>query len=412
MKAAKILILGLQYPEPQSTAAGSRMLQVISLLQSFGCELHFATTQPKTELSSDLNSLNIMTYTIKVNDDSFDDFIKTLQPEAVIFDRFITEEQFGWRVDEHCPRALKILDTEDLHFLREWRETQIKSKQTTELPKHLTDKAKREIAAIYRCDWSLMISKVEIEILSKTYGIPKEMLFYLPFVYNTKKALKSDYPDYGQRSHFLSIGNFKHKPNLDMVNYLYRSIWPKIHQTLPQAEWHIYGAYCPESIQQLHSPKKGIIVKGRANEVLSTLEQYRVMLAPLRFGAGLKGKCFDSMLAGTPSITTPIGAEGISENKDWPGFVEDQPEAFAQKATELYTNESLWKENQKKGIDLLQKDFKIQNYKDSFKTKINSSYQDLDLYRQRNMVGQLLKHHHQRSTKFMSLWIEAKNTLS
>lgn len=409
MKLKQILIIGLQYPEPQSTASGSRMLQLVSLLLSIGYKVHFASAQPKTEYSADLDSIGIKTSLIKINDKSFDDFIKVLQPDAVVFDRFITEEQLGWRVDEICPNALKILDTEDLHFLREWRELQVKSEQKENFPKQLTDKAKRELAAIYRCDWSLMISKVEIDILTQKYNMPNEMLFYLPFVYNFSKIPFKKSPDYKQRQHFVSIGNFKHNPNLDMVHFLYQKIWPKIHQTLPQAEWHIYGAYCPESVRQLHNPKKGVIVKGRADDVTDTINKYKVMLAPLRFGAGLKGKCFDSMQAGTPIITTPIGAEGISEPSHWPGFVNNSKDDFIQKSIEVYIDETLWTQKQKLGFDLLQNDFDIDNFKEDFKDKIKSSLQNLNQYREGNIIGQLLKHHLHRSTKFMSLWIEEKN---
>jgi len=408
LEAPKILILGLQYPEPKSTAAGSRMLQIVSLLKSYGYEVHFASTQPKTTFSANLNNLQVKTYSIAINDNRFDYFIKNLQPKAVIFDRFITEEQLGWRVDEHCSKALKILDTEDLHFLRDMREFHLKKKEDNSENK-LSDKAKRELAAIYRCDWSLMISEVEIDILVNTYGINKQMLFYLPFVYETEKLLDDKTPTYTERSHFVSIGNFKHKPNHDMVQHLYKNIWPKIRIKLPKAEWHIYGAYCPEHIQQLHNPDKGVTVKGRANEVLPTLKNYKVMLAPLRFGAGLKGKCLDSMRAGTPSITTDIGAEGIASKDNWPGFIENHPEDFVQKAVELYTDELLWKIKQKQGFQILKAKFDVQLFKDEFQNKITESSQDLNVYRQQNITGELLKHHHHRSTKFMSLWIEAKN---
>ena len=408
----KCLIIGLQYPEPQSTAAGERMLQIIRLLKSFDFVIYFASSKPRNQYSIDLEFLSVTQHHINLNDKNVDVWLNNLQPDMVIFDRFITEEQFGWRVDEQCPLALKILDTEDLHFLREKREVDLKKSKNHNDENFLSDKAKRELAAIYRCDWSLMISKVEIDILTKTYNIPRQLLFYLPFVYETGKLLDYKTPTYAERTHFVSIGNFKHKPNLDMVQHLYKNIWSKIRKKLPKAEWHIYGAYCPEHIQQLHNHEKGVIVKGRANEVLSTLENYKVMLAALRFGAGLKGKCLDSMRAGTPSITTEFGAEGIASTDNWSGFIENHPEDFVQKAVKLYTDESLWTNKQKQGFKILKTKFDIQLFRDKFQNKITESLQNLRAYRQQNITGELLKHHHHRSTKFMSLWIEAKNTLS
>lgn len=404
-----ILIFGLQYPEPDSTAAGTRMLQIISLLQSLKFDVHFACASDKTSYSYDLEINYVKTYSIKLNDKSVFKLLQNLNPEVVIFDRFVTEEQFGWQVDEQCPDALKILDTEDLHFLRESREQALRIPQQNRNETLLNDKAKRELAAIYRCDWSLMISKAEIDLLSNTYKISQQMLFYLPFVYCIKNQKSIKLSGYEERQDFMSIGNFKHKPNMDMVQFLYHHIWPKIRKRLPRAEWHIYGAYCPQSIKQWHSVQKGVIVKARATEVLSTMKKYKVMLAPLRFGAGLKGKCIDSMRSGTPSVTSDIGTEGITDTQNWPGFVENEPEGFANKAVELYANTKIWESKHQLTYKVLSKHFDINKFDKAFYEKINESLKHLDTYRAQNRIGQILKHHHHRSTKFMSLWIEEKN---
>jgi spore coat polysaccharide biosynthesis predicted glycosyltransferase SpsG len=98
------------------------MLQLIDLFLTQNYQITFLSTASISENSFDLNSKNIQFQNIVLNDNSFDDLIKKLNPEIVIFDRFTTEEQFGWRVSEQVPNAVKILDTEDLHFLRNARE--------------------------------------------------------------------------------------------------------------------------------------------------------------------------------------------------------------------------------------------------------------------------------------------------
>ena len=108
-----------------------------------------------------------------------------MQPQIVLFDRFIMEEQFGWRVAEHCPEAIRILDTEDLHCLRKTREICLKKNipfSYEELLKQ--DISKREIAAILRCDLSLVISPFEIEILKNTFKVAESILMYLPFLFD------------------------------------------------------------------------------------------------------------------------------------------------------------------------------------------------------------------------------------
>lgn len=406
----KILIIGLQFPEPKSTAAGTRMLQLISLFQDIGFSVHFASAKPASDFSANLDNINVFEHSLQLNDNSAKVLLDQLKPEVVMFDRFITEEQFGWVVEENCSNALKILDTEDLHFLRENRETSIKKLNTETDEYKLTDKAKREIAAIYRCDLTLMISRVEIDILVQKFNLPAQILVYLPFVLDIDKKKYSQLSKFDIRKHFVSIGNFKHKPNLDMVNYLHQNIWPKIRYELPEVEWHIYGAYRPQHIKELHKPKQGIIVKGRAEEAIETLQKYKVALAPLRFGAGLKGKCIDSMQAGTPSVTSTIGAEGIASAKDWPGFVEDEVEEFCDAAVLLYQSSKLWEIKQQLGYEILKTKFDKDNFQSDFSIKIYNALKHLKDLRGKNIIGEILKYHHHRSTKYMSLWIQEKNT--
>jgi len=117
-----LLIIGFVWPEPNSTAAGSRMLQLIELFQKNGYAVTLVCAASKSDKSFDLDTLNIQTFDIQLNDSSFDVLVKEMNPDIVMFDRFLTEEQFGWRVAENCPEAIRILDTEDLHFLRSARQ--------------------------------------------------------------------------------------------------------------------------------------------------------------------------------------------------------------------------------------------------------------------------------------------------
>src|SRR5210317_2247652 len=117
-----LLIIGFVWPEPKSSAAGSRMMQLIDIFLSNNYKITFASSCAKKDNAFELRSLGIDEAAIELNNPSFDVFVKNLNPEIVLFDRFMIEEQFGWRVTEQCPNALKILDTEDLHCLRKGRE--------------------------------------------------------------------------------------------------------------------------------------------------------------------------------------------------------------------------------------------------------------------------------------------------
>ena len=267
----------------------------------------------------------------------------------VLFDRFMIEEQYGWRVSKECPNTLKILDTEDLHFLRNAR--QEASKKRIEFTDDLlfSDLAKREIASILRCDLSLIISKKEIKILQNQFKIEKEILHYLPFLEEKIEEEKiNSWKNFEDREHFMFIGNFIHEPNFNCVETLKKEIWPILRKKLPKAELHIYGAYATQKVLQLNNPKERFFIKGRAENAQETMSSYKVLLAPINFGAGVKGKFVDAMQTGTPSVTTTIGAEAMQDNFDWNGFVEDDFTRFSEKAELLYNNINEWKAAQQK----------------------------------------------------------------
>ena len=162
----QVLIIGFVWPEPNSSAAGGRMVQLISIFKEQGFEVTFCSPAMDSDFMVDLESLGVAKKTIALNCSSFDVFVKELNPTIVLFDRFMIEEQFGWRVAENCPKALRLLDTEDLHCLRLARQKAFKEKRTFSTNYLLTEEvAKREIASILRCDISLMISEYEMELL-------------------------------------------------------------------------------------------------------------------------------------------------------------------------------------------------------------------------------------------------------
>ena len=318
----KILVIGYVWPEPNSSAAGQHMLSILQAFKQQGWQVEFATPAQATDHMVDLAAEGITSELIELNNDSFDDYIVQYQPNIVLFDRFMMEEQFGWRVDKHCPNALKILDTEDLQCLRDARYQAHKANRTLNQQDLASDLAKREIAAILRCDISLIISSFEMDLLTDTFNISLSLLHHLPFMVDLNAIPKTTL-SFDERQYFMTIGNFRHAPNWDSVLYL-QSLWPLIRKKLPLAELHIYGAYPPPKATALNNPKTGFLIKGWAENAHTVMESARVCLAPLRFGAGLKGKLLDAMIVQTPSVTTPIGAEGMLTPKTpWPGAVVD-----------------------------------------------------------------------------------------
>ena len=403
-----LLIIGQTFPEPTTTAAGGRMLQLIEMFTSHGYGITFASSASSSEKSFNLDSIGVTTQQIVINDSSFDDFVRQLNPTLVLFDRFVTEEQFAWRVTQSCPKALKILDTEDLHFLRKARQQALKDATDVKDANLFTETAKREIASILRCDLSLIISEFEMKLLADTFAVSKEILYYLPFMV-TKLPDSSNFPEFEQRNNFMTIGNLLHGPNVDSVLYLKKEIWPLIKKQLPQAQLYIYGNYAPQHILELHNQKQGFYIMGWADSVAHVMQKARVCLAPLRFGAGLKGKLLDALLYGTPGVTTSIGAEGMYGDLLTPGVIADTPEAFAELSVAIYSDKIKWQQNAQRGIEIIKARYNGKAIAKDFMTRLDALKINLKLHRQSHFVGQILQHHSLQASKYLSKWIEEKN---
>ena len=405
-----VLIIGYVFPEPNSSAAGTRMLQLIDFFINQNYTVVFATSCKKSTNAFDLESLNVQVVEILLNHSSFDFFVKDLNPEVVLFDRFMTEEQFGWRITENCPDALRILDTEDLHFLRKTRQQSISSSSGSANDFDLNDIAKREIASIYRSDLSLIISEAELKILIDKFKIDCSLLLYLPFMLDlNENSEQKQHSSFSERTDFVSIGNFLHPPNSDVIFYLKNDIWPLIKSQLPQANLHVYGAYNTQAIRSMHNKKDGFLLHGYVEDAFEVVNSSRVLLAPLRFGAGLKGKLILAMQCGTPAAMSTIAAEGMFGSDQPNGIIEDDPSLFVKKCIDLYTQESLWTEYQNKGDAVLKSRFNKLDHQLKLKERISLIQSTIQSHRSDNFIGQLLAHHQFQSTKYMSRWIEVKN---
>lgn len=402
----KLLVIGLVWPEPTSSAAGSRMLQLIKLFKAAGYTICFACAASKSPYSFPLETLQVEEQVIRLNDSSFNSFVEAYQPDLVMFDRFMVEEQYGWRVREVAKDALTMLDTEDLHFLRMARQTALKKQSPID---YYSDTAKREIAAMLRCDLNLIIAREEMKLLHEQFPIPTSSLLYIPFLEEVITAERSaQWKGFQERKNLMFIGNFLHEPNWQTVQVLKTEVWPELRKRLPEAELHIYGAYASEKVYQLNKPKERFFIKDRADDARLTMENYRLLLAPIPFGAGAKGKFIDAMQSGTPNISSAIGAESMSLDGRWNGAIATNISNFIQQAELLYSNEEYWKSAQQEGIYLLNTQYARLQFEEAFISSIKAYRENLSSYRQRNFVGEILKTQIHNSHKYMSLWIEEK----
>lgn len=364
-----------------------------------------------------LEDLGYRTHHYLPNDPAFDGFVRDCNPDVVVFDRFMLEEQFSWRVRAECPEALRILDTSDLHALRRIRQRLVvKNMNPLELkPADLAcEDLYRELAAILRSDLSLLVSDAELEFLKISCGISAELLLLSRFAINKNTSSKTKLPSFEERAHFMMIGNYTHAPNRDAFEWLKDEVWPAIaiefkNQGKSRPELHVYGSYIPESFKKFDDPTSGYRVKGWAHDACETLKNYRVNLAPLRFGAGIKGKVLDGWVVGTPCLATPIAAEGMHEQLSFGGYVGTNASELAKLAVQLYTEPSLWSCSQDNASRIVEALYDRAKLDHQFRIALCQAQSQKLIKRQRNLMGAILWREGLRSTEFFSRWIEAKN---
>lgn len=403
----RVVIIGFVWPEPDSSAAGQNMLGIINSFINADWQVTFMTAARESEHAVDLPALGVVRESIALNCSSFDARIMEINPDVVIFDRFMTEEQFASRVREACPQAMRVLNTEDLHSLRHARQMQVRSGDASSMPDSpcTDDNSIREVAAILRSDLTLIISPEEKDYLLSQYPIDDSLLLHVPlFTGNVPVTLKQ----FSQRRDFMFIGNFRHAPNWDAVLQL-QQIWPHIKKQLPDAVLNIYGAYPPKKAMAMDNPAKGFRVRGWAKSAGEEIAAHRVMLAPIRFGAGVKGKLVSAMQCGTPSVTTMVGAEGLKSDSPWPGMISDNQQGFIDAAVSLYTKQHEWERCSGLGMSQFAKQFDNVSNQQHLIIAVEQRRAELEGWRQRQFLQSLLWHQTLKASQYMTQWIEAKN---
>ncbi|CAM9240368.1 unnamed protein product, partial [Ectocarpus fasciculatus] len=443
----KLLVLSSIWPEPTSSAAGLRDYNLVRSFQSRGWAVHYAAESKLNEHSATLNRFGVQTTVRPANDSSFDRWVAEERPDVVIFDTFVTEERFGSRVAERVPWALRVLDTQDLHFLRCHRQRAVerllvaraggdpddpvlalssRPGRSSRSPEEryaaaLTESLRggspvrpdedpviRELAAIYRSDLTLIISDHELSLLSTPpFSLPPALLHLSRFQYPPLQTAAA--APFQNREHFCMIGNFRHAPNMDAVRWMKEALWAPIRARLPRARLHVFGSYPPREAMALSAPEDGFIVKGPVKDHFKMLRKHRVNLAPLRFGAGIKGKISDGWWSGTPVVTTPVGAEGMHGGELFGGIVADSAEGLVDAAVRLYSDEEQWRTAHALGARLMDRLYSEQANSEALVERILRARRDIEANRRSNVVGSMLWYNLHRSTKYFSQWIEAKN---
>jgi len=244
-------------------------------------------------------------------------------------------------IRKYCPQAKVLFHTIDLHFLRMSREAALQSDRDKQ--KAADEMKKREMAAICASDASIVVSTSEFELLRPE--LPDVKLHVFPLVMDVQGTSNP----YSERSDIVFVGGYDHAPNVDAVQYFVAEVMPILRQRISGIHFHVVGSKAPAQIHALASDD--VLIAGFVEELTPLLNKMRVSVAPLRFGAGIKGKIASAMAAGLPVVATPLAAEGMSLTAGENILVADGAENIADAIVKLYQNEALWTRIRHNGLE-------------------------------------------------------------
>ena len=297
----KLLIIAHLWPESKTTAAGQHLLALIQSFKNAEYQVHLGCTVDKTSLGDSFSEYAIKVHKIALNCNSFDELLLDLRPEVILFDRFISEEQFGWRVYKNLPRCFTLLNTEDLNSLR------LSRSKGKEEEWEATDTFKREIASFYRVDKVLIISREEINKLTALLPSIASKLIYAPLIIHRREISTNINR---KPWSFVFFGSGKHPGNTATLQRIIE-LWPNILEIQPESSLFIFGAYYPESLINMANKLKQVSFLGWVEDIDTVLLNYQFLLSPTPFGAGLKGKVLQSINNGVICLCSSIASEGI-----------------------------------------------------------------------------------------------------
>jgi GT2 family glycosyltransferase/glycosyltransferase involved in cell wall biosynthesis len=245
-----------------------------------------------------------------------------------------------WHIAEYFIDLIKsiipdvpiLIDTMDIHYLREIRQAELSNDKSL-MSKALENK-KRELIVYSKADCITTVTEADRIELKK--HLNNKPIFILTDVHN----VRNNTPSFNERKDIMFVGNFNHSPNEDAVLYFVKEIFPLIKKQLPEIKFYIVGNNPSEKIKALS--KNDIIVTGWVFDVKDYIDKCRIEVVPLRFGAGNKGKVGEALSSGLPIVTTSIGAEGMGIENEVHAFVTDEPVQFANYVIKLYNSEDLW----------------------------------------------------------------------
>lgn len=368
--SSRVLVIDWVIPRPDVDAGSVRMAAMLRILRELNCHVTLAARDlsydPQYANPFELVGIEVLRHPFINNLNEY------LQLYGNSFDYIIVSRRdvasmYIDDLEKYCPNAEVIFDTVDLHFLREERQQQLLKTNNGHkgLNKNGNGQKNLELDLVKRTDMTIVVSAAERDVLHNLTS--KKDVRIIPTIYDASPTQRP----FNQRNGILFIGYFAHVPNADAVLWFAKEILPLLSDNGKLPQFHIIGSNPPKDVLNLAS--ETIKVHGFVQDPTSFFDECKLSVAPLRFGAGVKGKINQSMALGLPCVATSIGVEGMHLIDEVNILIADDAKTFATKVKHLYQNETLWHQLREAGLKNIEDYFSVSVAKKVLQSVISKS---------------------------------------
>ena len=338
-----VLIVDAYTPTPDQDSGSLRMLNLMRLLREAGYAVSFL---PDNRAHAGKYTLALQALGVQALYHPFvSDPVAWLRAHgrslnAVVLSRHYVAANYVGLVRLYAPQARLIFDTVDVHHLREQRAAELTG--SAEQAQQAARTRTQELKLMRECDVTLVVSAAEKELLARDLpGVRIEVL-------SNVHAIPGRRREFGERRDLVFVGGFQHPPNVDAVLWFVNDVFPRVRTALPGIVFHVIGSKAPKQILEL--AHDGVQVHGFVEDIAPFMDDSRLALAPLRYGAGVKGKINMAMSHGLPVVATTPAAEGMHARDGEDLLVADAPEDFAAAIVRAYGDATLWNKLSDNGL--------------------------------------------------------------
>ncbi|UNU10110.1 glycosyltransferase [Xanthomonas translucens] len=333
----QVLILDEALPQPDRDSASLRQLNLIRLLLQEGAHVVFVPSgrEYASRHSEALQRLGVEVW--------YAPYLKSVSGflqqhgarfHAVLLVRHHVAHACLPLLRRFAPQARRLFDTVDLHYLRERRGAELAG--DARLLREAERTRARELEVMAQVDVTVLVSGVERAQLQREAPQVRTAL-----ISNLHEVAGPGLP-WAQRRDLVFVGGFRHAPNVDAVRWFLQEVFPPLRALLPELRFHCIGADMPDDIRRLGAATPGVALLGYVPDITAYMDEIRIAVAPLRFGAGVKGKVNLSMAHGQPVVATPCAVEGMHLCHGEDVLIAETAPQFVAALAQLYTDEALW----------------------------------------------------------------------